>query len=181
MISKKFQAKCRIILIETLFIGFLAILFLNIAAYLFSIAANLPQNNFGLLGRWMDMICHGQFTSPSISNEPAVSHELALGLLGHLFTSFIFTLTYLLFCTIPFFRKISPLISGLLFGLILMVFPLFIEYPAMGIHVFAVQWPYLTFGILRIITCHAFFGIGLGLGRLLLEYIRNARVSTSVV
>lgn len=181
MISKKFTSKCRIILIETLFIGFLAVLFLNIAAYLFSVAADLPQNNFGLLGRWMNMMAHGRFMATAISSEPAVPHELAIGLLGHLFTSFVFTLMYLLTCTYHPIRKVPPLFSGLLFGLILMVFPMFVEYPAMGVRVFAHQWPYMTLGLLRIITCHAFFGIGLGLGRMLLEYIRNARISTNII
>ena len=181
MISKIFFSKCRIILIETIFIGFLAVLFLNIAAYLFSMAANLPQNNFGLLGRWMDMMAHGHFTTSSISNEPAIPHELAIGLLGHLLTSFMFTFMYLLTCTYHPIRKISPMLNGSLFGLILMAFPMCVEYPAMGVKVFANQWPYITVGSLRIITCHLFFGLGLGLGRSLLEYIRNARVSTAVV
>ena len=181
MISKTFSSKCQIILIETIFIGFLATLFLNIAAYLFSMAVNLPQSNFGLLGRWIDMMAHGRFITSSISNEPAIPHELAIGLLGHLFTGFMFTLIYLLACTYHPIRKISPILSGLLFGLILMVFPMFVEYPAMGVRVFSEQWPYITASSLRIITCHIFFGLGLGFGRILLEYIRNARVSTAVV
>jgi len=181
MMTKIFFSKCRIIFIETLFIGFLAVLFLNIAAYLFSLVAHLPQSNFGLLGRWIAMIYHGQLTTPSISQDPAIPHELAIGLVGHLFTSFVFTFMYLLVCLRHSIRTASPLLSGTLFGLALMAFPIFVEYPAMGISVFAHQWPYLTLGALRIFTCHLFFGVGLGLGRLLLEYIRNARISTAVV
>ena len=181
MLSKIFSSEFKIILIETLFIGFLATLFLNIAVYIFSMAAELPQSNFGLLGRWIYMITQGRFVTPDLSLEPFVPHEQAIGVLGHLLTSFIFTFLYLLACMRYSIRKMSPILSGLLCGLALMIFPIFIEYPAMGVRVFAYQWPYITPILLRIITCHFFFGIGLGLGRLLLEYIRDARVSTAVV
>lgn len=176
-----FSSKCKVILIETLFIGFLAALFLNIALYLFSMVADLPQGNFGLLGRWINMLIHGQFSTISISNEPAIPHEQAIGILGHLFTSCAFTFMYLLTCTCLTIRKIPPILSGVLFGLVLMVFPIFLEYPSMGVRVFGEQWPYITPNLLRIVTCHFFFGVGLGLGRLFLEDLRNARVSTAVV
>ena len=59
IILSQFQVKLNIILIETIFIGFLAIFFLNSAAYLFSMSAEIPQRNRGLLERlWLEYIRH---------------------------------------------------------------------------------------------------------------------------
>jgi hypothetical protein len=175
------QTKLSIILVETLFISFLATLFLNTTVYLFSALTGLPQTNWALLGRWINSILHGQLIIPSIATIPGFHHDTALGISTHLLVSFIFVFIYLAICTLPKMRKIPAVISGTTYGFMLMLFPLLIEYPSMGISVLSEEAPYISLILMKIFTCHSFFGVGIALGRGCLEYIRDAHVSTAVV
>lgn len=167
------QTSITTLMIKSFFIALLATASINFASYGYAIITEAPLPGFGLLGRWFTMLAHGQWTTTSISNMPAAPDEQVIGILGHFFISLLFSITYLLLCTHPLIKKIPTLINGTLFGLAVANFPIFVEYPSMGLSILHDTSPYLTPMFFRLIICHTFFGLGLGLGKIGLNYIEQ--------
>lgn len=167
------RPKLSIILIETVFIALLASVFLAVTGYIFSMLADMPQINWGLTARWFNMLAQGQFVTSSIYNEPPFLHESAIGLSEHFMMSLVFSFLYLELCTQHNINKIPPILSGLFFGWGMVMLPIFVQYPSMGIRIFSANPPYVTMGFYKVVLIHSFYGIGLGLGRELLEFLRK--------
>ena len=145
---------------------FISTLFAEIGAYGYSILTHSPYTNWADLGLWVESIAHGHLYSPKNLLIQTNSYDYILGLSVHCLVAIIFALMYILY--LKYILKTNPtLINGLIFGLILTVFPLFCELPSMGLGIMGINssGPMLVF--CRVIIYHACFGIGLGAGGIL--------------
>ncbi len=156
--------------IQFFIISSLAILFADSWVYLFSYLTNSALPNWSMTGRWLGMLSQGQFYTTTMSQVPAMHNEFFIGLLGHYLIGLKFTSAYMLL--IHYGLKMTPhLINGIVFGVILAVFPYLIQLPSMGIGIFGSQspTPYLVF--FRVLSVHIFYGLGLGVGGILAYFI----------
>ena len=163
-------------LVQSVLISAMALLFSDTWLAIYAALTTSAPPNWGMTDRWVHMILRGKFYTSSMSNEPALPYEWIKGLLWHYFIGWKFTQCYLLI--LHFVLKIKPNISnGLLFGLLLAVFPYLIQLPSMGAGVFGhdAATPWLIF--FRVLSLHVFFGLGLGVGGLLVTRYVNKHAS----
>ena len=86
----------------------------------------------------------------------------------------LFSLSYVLVIHYVFKTRFSVW-NGVLFGLILMIFPFFFQFPSMGLGMMALNTPYPMQHIARAFVSHLSFGFGLGLGGVAFQYWANRR------
>jgi hypothetical protein len=86
----------------------------------------------------------------------------------------VFAAIYLLSLSQIFKRKPSVR-NGLLFGWITMIFPFFVQMPAMGMGILASNTATPVLIMLRTLVHHSSFGLGLALGALLADRILSDR------
>ena len=141
---------------------------------LYQLATGFPPVNWSVSGRWFLMVLSGQPYVPDIGAAPALPHELLAGHVAYYTISVLFAATYLFALSRTFERKPS-LRNGLLFGWITMIFPFFVQMPAMGMGVLALNTEIPGLIMLRTFVHHSSFGIGLALGALLADRMFPAR------
>lgn len=134
----------------------MALLFSDSWNYFFNKFNNLPQTNWAQVGLWF-----GQFSFGILDNLLKVN-AYTVGLIEHVLIAIIFSIAYILFLKY-IIKTTANLLNGLLFGLMLAFFPLIIQLPSMGYSLLNDSHLILY----RIISYHALFGIGLGVGGIL--------------
>lgn len=158
------------IFIQTLVIAVTAWMLSTLARNIYLFMIDSPPVNWGITGRWVAMVAQGKFYTPSMSQEPSVMHEELIGLALNWTTTYLFAVGY--FILIKYILNIPfRLGNGLLCGLILIIFPFFVQFPSMGIGVVGLDAPnpWEVFG--RAVVTHISFGLGMGAGGILSSHI----------
>lgn len=129
-----------------------------------------PAVNWSITGRWFSIVFEGRFFIPSIGGETARPAEYVIGLSAYYFVSLIFAAAYVIIVE-KFLDRRLGLINGIVFGLVTLFFPLFVQLPSMGQGIMAIHSanPLITIG--RTLVHHTSFGLGLGLGALLAQWL----------
>lgn len=158
------------IFMQTLIIAVTAWVCSTVARNIYLCIIDSPPVNWGITGRWVAMVAQGKFYTPSISQEPSVMHEALIGLALNWVTTYLFAIGY--FILIKYILNIPfRLGNGLLCGLILIIFPFFVQFPSMGLGFMALHTPNPWDAFGRAVVTHASFGLGMGAGGLLSTYI----------
>jgi hypothetical protein len=141
---------------------------------LYQLATGFPPVNWSVSGRWFLMALSGQPYVPNIGAAPTLPNELLAGHIAYYTISILFAAVYLLALSQIFKRKPSVR-NGLLFGWITMIFPFFVQMPAMGMGILALNTTTPVLIMLRTVVHHSSFGLGLALGALLADRILTDR------
>ena len=141
---------------------------------LYQLATGFPPVNWSVSGRWFLMVLSGQPYVPDIGAAPALPHELLAGHIAYYTISMVFAAAYL-FALSQIFERKPSVRNGLLFGWITMIFPFFVQMPAMGMGVLASNTATPVLIMLRTLVHHSSFGLGLALGALLADRMLTNR------
>jgi Protein of unknown function (DUF2938) len=145
-----------------LFITLMAAGFSDLFIHFFNHFFDLPQEIFAPLGRWVMGFQKGHFYVDNINTVASYPHESLIGFIVHLGTALIFAYTFLLLLRY-FLGFEHDLRDGMLYGSILMLIPLLIEMPAMGLGYFGMNIANQGLVLTRLAGVHIIFGLGMGL------------------
>ena len=150
--------------------------FADIGRTLYGWLTGTPGANWSLSGRWFLMVFDGHPITPNIAAEPPLPFEYPVGYSAYYVVSFLFAAAYLILFK-GLLRRPLGLWNGLAFGLATILFPLLVQMPAMGSGFFGLNtpMPLAIFG--RTLVQHTCFGIGLGAGALLADYLVKRRLA----
>jgi hypothetical protein len=152
--------------ISTIIAGLVAASMADAGRSLYQLLSGFPPVDWSVSGRWFLMVLNGEPFVPNIRIAPVLPYELLVGHLAYYTISLVFSGIYL-FCLEKFFHRKPSLGNGLMFGLITLFFPLFIQMPAMGMGVLALNTPTTFLVLMRTVVHHSSFGFGLALGAML--------------
>ena len=149
--------------IEIVIVGVFATTVMDLYQQLIRMISKLARPNWALVGRWLALMPRGRFLHDTIADAPAVNGEDGIGWLFHYFVGIVFAGVYLMIVHGPMASEPS-LVSGLVFGLVALVFPWLVMQPALGFGVCALKMP--NGGTVRTqnLTSHLVFGAALYFG-----------------
>ena len=155
-----------------LVIGLGATLAIDLWNLLLSRAFGVPSLNVCLLGRWLRHM-PGTIRHASIAGAVPMPNECAVGWLAHYAIGVVFAAVFVALASAGWLAR-PTLLPALLFGVVTVVFPLFIMQPAFGLGVAAARTPHPWQARLKSLATHAIFGIGLyGCAELLSRAVRS--------
>jgi hypothetical protein len=162
------------LIFRIVFAAFIAAMAADAGRYLYHLVTGFPLVNWSISGRWFLMVLGGQIYVPDMSAAPALPHELIAGRLGYYTIAISFAAVYL-FLVERVLKRPPGLASGLLFGWATLVFPLFLQMPAMGLGILAsaTETPLLI--VLRTVVHHTCFGLFLPVGAALADRLTARR------
>ncbi|WP_395687799.1 DUF2938 family protein [Aestuariivirga sp.] len=131
--------------------------------FVYQAISGMAPVNWSVSGRWFLMVLSGQPFVPDMAAAPALPHELLAGHAAYYTISLVFAAAYLLLLD-RVWKHPPSLLNGLAFGWVTMIFPFFIQMPAMGMGVFASHTATPLLIVLRTLVHHSSFGLGLALG-----------------
>lgn len=150
-------------LTESVVIGFIATLVMDLGQRLLHAVAGLPPANWGLIGRWVAGFPRGVFVHRPITATAPVRGEVAIGWIFHYLVGIAYAAVYVVIMRLGSGSGPS-LISALAVAIVLLVAPWFVMQPALGLGFMAARTP--NPGTTRAInvSVHTVFGLGLYLG-----------------
>lgn len=116
--------------------------------------------NYGLVGRWMAYMLHGQFRHASIKASTSKRGEHIIGWTAHYLIGITFAALLLALWGKPWFHTPTPG-PALIIGIGTVVAPFLIMQPGMGAGFAASQTPRPALARLHSLINHAVFGVGL--------------------
>lgn len=142
--------------------------------YIYNAIFNFKGSIYQPLGYWVIQIYHGHFFLENILSITPSSPQAIFGLSIHLILGFFFSILYvfIIYFRFDFNHRFR---DGIIYGLCLILFPLFIELPALGYGLLGIKMPYYFLFIIRTIVFHLLFGIGMALGLNLFTLIRHKK------
>lgn len=161
-------------IISTIIAGLVAASIADAGRSLYQLLSGFPPVDWSVSGRWFLMLLKGEPFVPNIRVLPALPYELLVGHLAYYSISLSFAGLYL-FCLERVFHRKPSLGNGLMFGLITLFFPLFVQMPAMGMGVLALNTPTTFLVLMRTVVHHSSFGFGLAMGAILADRIFSAK------
>jgi hypothetical protein len=120
----------------------------------------VPTLEFGLVGRWVGHLLHGQILHASVRQSPGLPGEVALGWITHYAIGIVFAALLVLVQGLAWTQAPSVL-PAIAVGAATVVGPLFIMQPAMGSGFAALKTPTPLKNCLRSLANHTVFGLGL--------------------
>jgi len=123
-------------------------------------ALGLPTLNFALLGRWVGHMRRRQWNHEAIAKAAPVHGEMALGWAAHYITGITFALLLAALAGTAWLRAPS-LWPALGFGITTVALPLFVMQPAMGAGFASSRTATPALNVLKSLTNHTVFGLGL--------------------
>lgn len=126
----------------------------------------VPTLNFAFIGRWAGHLLRGRFSHEAIAGAQAVPGELAWGWLTHYAIGIAFAALLVGWQGDAWARQPTPG-PALVFGLLTVLVPLLVMQPAMGAGFASSRTATPMKNVLRSVTNHAVFGLGLYLSTLL--------------
>lgn len=132
----------------------------------------LPLPDYGLVGRWLAHMHHGQFHHLSITASPAVRGESIVGWTAHYLTS----IAYAILLTGIWGRDWidnPTLLPALTIGLATLAAPFLLMQPGMGAGFAASRTPRPWFNRAQSVITHLVFGAGLYLTALVLKILAD--------
>jgi hypothetical protein len=119
-----------------------------------------PRTNWGMVGRWIGHMRHGQFMHISIGSSPPIVHESILGWAFHYAVGCIYATPYLMYVSTAQMGQ-PTLVSAVLFGLVTLLSPWLLMQPALGLGIFASKAPRSNLVRLQNLIIHTIFGLTL--------------------
>ncbi|MBW7933260.1 MAG: DUF2938 domain-containing protein [Gemmatimonadaceae bacterium] len=116
--------------------------------------------NFCLLGRWVRHLESGVVRHARIAASPARRHECAVGWAAH-YTIGVSLALGLVVATAGDWLRTPTLAPAIVYGLLTLVFPLFVLQPALGLGVASSATPHPWRARLKSVASHLAFGAGL--------------------
>lgn len=152
------------ILIKIVTVGVVATAVTDVTSLILKRLRLFDSPDFGLVGRWIGhMFMTRTFAHKNIARSTTVPHEAEIGWLVHYATGVAFAGALVAVVGVQWLH--TPTIApALLFGLVTVVFPLFAMQPAFGLGVAARHSSNPPKALLRSLSNHLSFGLGLYLG-----------------
>ena len=120
----------------------------------------IPQPDYGLVGRWLGHMAHGQFAHSRIAAAPAVKGERVIGWAAHYATGIAFAAALLAVAGERWFR--APTLGiALAAGIATVAAPFLVMQPALGAGFAASRTPRPNAARAQSLVTHAIFGLGL--------------------
>jgi hypothetical protein len=155
-------------LVATLLVGLGATLVMDVWTVFLNRAFAIPLPNYCFIGRWLRHMTRGTFAHPGIAAAAPQPAECPIGWIAHYTIGMVFAFSLVAFAT-PRWLQSPTLAPAFVFGIVTVVFPLFVMQPAFGLGMAASKAPNPTQARLRSLMNHAVFGIGLYLSALALS------------
>lgn len=120
----------------------------------------IPANDYGLVGRWLGHMAHGQFRHERIVAARPIPHERVIGWTAHYATGIAFAAVLLAVTGLDWTRH-PTLAPALLVGIATVAAPFALMQPGMGAGFAASRTPRPGAARLQSLVTHAVFGLGL--------------------
>lgn len=128
----------------------------------------VPTLNFAFVGRWVGHLLRGRFSHEAIARAQPVPGELAWGWLAHYAIGIAFAAVFVGWLGVAWARQPTPG-PAVAFGLCTVLVPLFVMQPAMGAGFASSKTATPLKNVIRSVTNHAVFGVGLYLSSLIIK------------
>lgn len=141
-------------------IGVGASLLMDLWNLFLKLAFGIPSLNYCLLGRWLGHMPRGTFRHASIARAQQVPGECMAGWIAHYTIGIGLAVGFLLIVS-PRWLLAPTLLPAVLWGVVTVVFPMFVMQPALGFGVAASKTPNPAQARLKSLATHTVFGAGL--------------------
>jgi len=120
----------------------------------------IPLSNYGMVGRWIGHMHHGQFRHNAIVTSPPISGEHIIGWTAHYLIGIAFAAILIGFTGESWIEHptISP---ALVVGVVTVAAPFLLMQPGMGAGIAASRTPHPRVARLQSFITHVVFGLGL--------------------
>jgi hypothetical protein len=145
---------------HAILVGVSATLILDAWSLFLKIAFEAVPPNFCMVGRWLLHMPQGKFMHASIASAEPKKAECVAGWALHYLIGVVFAFVFLLLVSGDWLAR-PTLLPALLFGIVTVVFPLFILQPALGHGIAASKAPNPTRARLKSLMTHTVFGLAL--------------------
>jgi hypothetical protein len=147
-------------LLSAIVIGIGATAVMDIWAVVRKRLLNVPQPDYGLVGRWLIGITRGRFRHDSIATSPAVRGERWVGWLSHYLIGIAFA-GLLVASFGPSWLHEPTIVPALIVGIGTVAAPFLLMQPGMGAGIAASRTPNPWSARMHSLLTHAIFGLGL--------------------
>lgn len=120
----------------------------------------VPAANYGMVGRWLLHMTHGQFRHHAIAASPAMPAEHIIGWAAHYLIGIAFAALLIALCGEAWLQS-PALLPALAVGLATVAAPFLLMQPGMGAGFAASRTPKPNAARLHSLLTHAVFGLGL--------------------
>ncbi|HET9299118.1 MAG TPA: DUF2938 domain-containing protein [Candidatus Polarisedimenticolaceae bacterium] len=131
----------------------------------------IPSLDYCLLGRWVRHLPEGKLWHAGITAAPRKAHECAVGWVTHYTIGVVLAVVFVAMIGEGWLRQ-PRVLPALGYGIVTVVFPLFLLQPALGLGVASSRAPRPTQARLKSLATHVVFGLGLYLCGLALSAVR---------
>lgn len=131
----------------------------------------IPSLNLCFLGRWVLHMPEGRVRHASIAAAEPKPHECPVGWMAHYATGVVFAVVFVVVVAPGAWLARPTLLPALLYGVVTVVFPLFVMQPALGLGMASSRVPHPTQARLKSLGTHFVFGLGLYGSALGLSYL----------
>lgn len=132
-------------------------------------AFGIPSLNFCLLGRWVRHLEQGTVRHSRITASPPRAYECAVGWLAHYSIGVSLALGFALVAPRGWLNA-PTLAPAVFYGVVTVVFPLFVLQPSLGLGVASSATPHPWRARFKSLATHLVFGVGLYLAALLVGW-----------
>jgi hypothetical protein len=146
--------------VVTVLIGAGATAFLDFSALAQTWLLGAPLQGYGLVGRWLGHMAHGQFRHEAIAASPPVRGERSIGWAAHYLTGIAFAAVLIAGWGLDWVRQ-PTLAPALIVGLGSALVPFLVMQPGMGFGIAAGRTPDPWARRRRTLIAHGTFAIGL--------------------
>jgi Protein of unknown function (DUF2938) len=136
-------------------------------------AFTIPSLSYCLLGRWLLHIPEGTFLHASIAAAPQKRLECAVGWVAHYTIGVVFALVFVALVPGDWLAR-PTFFPALIYGIVTVVFPLFLLQPSLGLGIAASRTPKPAQARLKSLVTHIVFGVGLYLCAVALSHLPAA-------
>lgn len=141
-------------------IGVGATLVMDLWGVVRKVILRMPPLDYGLVGRWIGHMTHGQFRHDRIAAAAPIVAERALGWSFHYLTGIAFAAAFLWIVGLEWLSH-PTLAPALAFGLCTVVMPFLLMQPGKGAGIAASRTPNPASARIQSFITHAYFGFGL--------------------
>lgn len=160
-------------LISTLAIGIGATMVMDIWGITRKKLLKQKAPDYGMVGRWLGHMAHGQFRHDAIAKSPSIPHERVIGWTAHYLTGITFA-SVLTVIWDQQWRYSPSLMPALAVGLGTVMAPFFLMQPGMGAGIAASRTPNPSAARLQSLVTHLVFGLGLYLSAVIMQRVISA-------
>ncbi len=158
---------------RSVFIGIGATLLMDLWGIILKQFFGIKSLDFGMLGRWVGHLFHGQFSHKNITTTKAIKGEKIIGWTVHYIIGITFAALLISLWGIEWIMH-PVILPAIFIGIVTVVAPFFILQPGMGLGIAASKTPNPNMARIKSLLTHFIYGIGLYLSALLLNTFTTA-------